>query len=185
MTRDVELLLGWRLHRAGTGVGSRFETTAWVGFDYPTDAVRAGVRTDPGVVSALVTGYASRSVYLWLGGLYRRYMSPTGGTADHVGDLAMYSLVVGYRPPPFRYDYSKPDWRLFLEAVGEYVRRDVMAGVEQVDTGGHRILAGPTLLGLYGDWGISSGPVLPIVQRVNGAQARDRVRLMVSTTFWS
>jgi hypothetical protein len=28
-------------------------------------------------------------------------------------------MVLGYRPTFFRKDYPRPDWRLFLEAVGE------------------------------------------------------------------
>lgn len=181
---DVEFLLGWRFHRTGLDVGSRFESTVYAGFDYPTDAVRAGVRTSPGVYGAVVTGYASRSVYAWAGALYRRYMTPVGSTADHPGDVAMYSAVLGYRPPPFQRDFPHPDWRVFVEAVGEYTARDVIAGVRQADTGGHQVFIGPTLLGLYGWWGISGGPVFPVYRRVNGSQTPDTMRLAVNTTFW-
>ncbi|HWP37819.1 MAG TPA: hypothetical protein VNL18_09750 [Gemmatimonadales bacterium] len=181
---DVEFLLGWRFHRSGVGVGARFETTAYVGFDYPTDAIRAGARMSPGLYGALVTGYASRALYAWAGGLYRRYMTPVGSTADHPGDVAMYSVVLGYRPPPFQRDFPHPDWRVFVEAFGEYTARDVVAGFEQPDTGGHQIFVGPTLLGLYGAWGISGGPVFPVFQRLNGAQPREALRLGLITTFW-
>ncbi|MBI4421976.1 MAG: hypothetical protein HY560_14220 [Gemmatimonadetes bacterium] len=184
MSPDVELLLGWRFHRRGTAVGSRVESTAYVGFDYPTDAVRAGVRMAPGLYGALVGGYASRSWYAWLGGLYRRYMTPVGPTADHPGDVAMYSAVLGLRPPPFRHDYPRPDWRVFLEAFGERTARDVIGGVERTNTGSHRIFVGPTLLGLYGAWGVAGGVVFPVYQKVNGAQPEDRLRLIVNTTFW-
>ena len=181
---DVEFLLGWRFHRTGTNVGSRVESTAFVGFDYPTDPVRAGVRTSPGLYGALVTGYASRTLYAWVGGLYRRYMTPVGSTADHPGDVVMYSAVLGYRPPPFQKDFPHPDWRVFVETVGEYSARDVIAGVTQADTGGHQVFLGPTLLGLYGSWGISGGPVFPAYRRVNGSQAQDTMRFVVNTTFW-
>ena len=184
MSPDVELLVGWRFHRRGMAVGSRFESTAYVGFDYPTDAVRAGARTAPGLYGALVTGYASRSWYAWVGGMYRRYMTPVGPTADHPGDVAMYSVVLGYRPPPFRHDYPRPDWRVFVEAFGEYTARNVIAGVAGPNTGGHQIFVGPTVLGLYGSWGISGGPVFPVYQRLNGTQPTDRLRLIVNTTFW-
>jgi hypothetical protein len=182
--QDVEFLLGWRFHQRATGVGSRVESTMYIGFDYPTDPVRAGVRTVPGLYGAMVTGYASRSIYAWVGGLYRRYMSPIGETADHLGDLTMYSVVVGYRPPLFRRDYPHPDWRVFLEAFGEYGARDAIAGLEQPDTGGHQVFVGPTLLGLYGSWGISGGPVFSVYRNMNGAQPRERMRAVVNTTFW-
>jgi len=181
---DVELLLGWRFRRRGTDVGSRLESTAYLGFDYPTDGVRSGVRTAPGVVVAAVAGYASRTLYLWAGGLYRRYMTPSGPTADHPGDLAMYSLVLGYRPPPFRRDYPRPDWRVFLEAVSEVSAPDVIAGLRQPDTGGRDVFLGPTLLGLYGTWGISGGPVFPVYRRRNGTQPAEQMRLAVDFIYW-
>jgi len=181
---DIEFLLGWRFHRQATGVGSRFESTIYAGFDYPTDAVRAGARTAPGLYGAAVTGYASRAVYAWAGGLYRRYMTPAGNAADHPGDVAMYSLVLGYRPGSFRRDLPHADWRIFLEAFGEWIRSDVIAGVPQLDTGSHQIFVGPTLLGLYGSWGVSGGPVFPVYRRVNGTQLQEKARLIVTTTFW-
>jgi hypothetical protein len=181
---DVEFLLGWRFHRAGVGIGSRVESTTYFGFDYPTDDIRAGVRTSPGLYGALVTGYASRSVYAWVGGLYRRYMSPIGETADHLGDVGMYSVVFGYRPPAFQKDLPHPDWRVFIEVVGEVTAKDVIAGVRQSNTGGHQVFAGPTLLGLYGSWGISGGPVFPVYRDVNGTQPREKMRFVANTTFW-
>lgn len=181
---DVEFLLGWRFQRAGTDVGTRFESTTYVGFDYPTDPIRAGVRTSPGLYGALVTGYASRTVYAWVGGLYRRYMTPVGSTADHPGDVVMYSLVLGYRPPPFQQDFPHPDWRVFLETVGEYAARDVIAGVKRPDTGGHQVFVGPTALGLYGSWGVSGGPVFSVYRQLNGSQAREKLRFVLNITFW-
>jgi hypothetical protein len=180
---DVEALLGWRFHRRGTAVGRRLESTVYAGFDYPTDPTRRGARTAVGLYGAAVTGYASRTIYAWIGGLYRRYMTPVGA-ADHPGDVAMYSAVVGYRPPPFRRDYPRPDWRVFIEVVGEHVRRDVVGGIPQADTGGHQIFVAPTLLGLYGAWGISGGPAFPVYRNVNGTQPTERMRLIVNTTFW-
>lgn len=182
--RDVEVLLGWRFHRASPAVGARFESTAFVGLLYPTDSIRAGVRTAPGLYGAAVTGYASRTVYAWVGGLYRRYMTPTGETADHPGDLAMYSFVFGYRPGFFRKDYPHPDWRIFLEVVGEYTARDRVAGRELANTGGHQIFVGPTLLGLYGNWGISGGPVFRVYDDLNGIQPKDKLRVVVNFTYW-
>lgn len=182
--RDVEILVGWRFHRQGTDVGSRFESTAYLGFDYPVDFVRGNVRTSPGLAGALVTGYASRSVYVWGGALYRRYMSPIGETSDRQGDVALYSLVVGYRPPLFRKELPHPDWRAFLELVGEHQGHDRALGKELPATGGHQLFLGPTLLGLYGPWGLSGGPLFRIAGQPRGAQAKDRVRMVVNVTYW-
>jgi hypothetical protein len=182
---DIEILLGWRFQRrGGHAVGSRFESTAWIGLDYPTDAVRAGVRTAPGLYGAVATGYASRTLYAWLGALYQRYMTPVGPTADHPGDVAIYSSVIGYRPPPFQQDFPHPDWRVFVEAVGERIAADAVGGVRDANTGSHQIFVGPTLLGLYGSWGIAGGPVFAVYRRLNGPQPTDRFRLMINTSFW-
>ena len=181
---DVEALVGWRFARTGNDVGSRIESTAYLGVDYPTDPVRTGVRTSPGITAAAVTGYASRSIYAWAGGLYRRYMSPIGSTADHPGDLILYSLVFGYRPTFFRQELPHPDWRLFVEAVGEHIFPDKVAGAQVPNTGGDRIFVGPTLLGLYGAWGISGGPMFPVYQNLNGTQSTEKVRMVVDYTYW-
>lgn len=181
---DVEVTLGWRFQNRELGIGSRYETTAYLAFDYPTDATRAGLRTSPGFAASVATGYVSRGLYAWAGGLYRRYMTPIGPTADHLGDATMYSLVLGYRPPAFRRDYPHADWRLFVEAVGEVTAHDVAAGVRRAASGGHRFFVGPTLLGLYRGWGISGGPLFPVYHRLNGAQPRDKVRLGLDVISW-
>ena len=183
-TPDVEFTMGWRFHRRELGVGSRIESTGYLALDYPTDETRMGLRMAPGVAGALATGYVSRSIYAWAGGLYRRYVTPIGPTADHPGDVAMYSLVVGYRPPAFQHDYPHADWRMFIEAVGEVSARDVAAGVERQASGGHELFIGPTLLGLYGGWGISGGPLFPVYRQVNGARPREKARLALDVIFW-
>lgn len=182
--RDVEVLVGWRFQRTGPAVGARVESTAYAGLLYPTDAVRAGVKTAPGLYAAAVTGYASRTIYAWAGVLYSRYMTPTGELADHPGDLGMYTAVLGYRPRPFQKDWPHPDWRIFVEVVGEQTGRDRVGGRDLPNTGGHQIFVGPTILGLYGNWGISGGPIFRVYDRLNGVQPKDKFRLAVNITRW-
>jgi len=181
---DIEFTMGWRFQARELGIGSRYESTAYLALDYPTDATRMALRTAPGVMGALATGYVSRSLYAWAGGLYRRYVTPIGATADHTGDVAMVSAVLGLRPPSMQYEYPHADWRLFIEGVGEITQRSVAAGVPVVSTGGHQYFVGPTLLGLYGGWGVSGGPLFPVYQQLNGAQRRDKVRLALDVVTW-
>lgn len=181
---DVELTLGWRFQARELGVGSRYESTVFVALDYPTDDLRMGAHTAPGAMAALATGYVSRTVYAWVGALHRRYMSPIGATADHVGDVSMVSAVVGLRPPSMQHEYPRPDWRVFVEGVGEITQRTEVGGVPMGSSGGRQYFVGPTLLGLYRGWGVSGGPVFPVYQRLNGTQQRDKVRLAFDVVAW-
>lgn len=180
-TRDVEIGLGWRLQRAALGVGARQETTIWVALDQPLEGSRGGVSTAPGVFGSAVTGYASRTVYAWAGGAYRRYASDGG---DRPGDVAMASIVLGYRPPFFRADYPSPDWRGFVEVVGERLDEDRLDGSPVPATGGRQVYLAVTLLGLYGWWGIAGGPAFPLYQEPNGPGPDENVRFAVNVTFW-
>lgn len=184
MTPDAQMMLGWRFHRAGTAVGTRWESTAWMALEYPVEGVRSGIATAPGLYGAAVTGYASRSFYAWAGGAYRRYVAPAGPEESRHGDSAMASLVLGYRPDAFRDDYPHPDWRGFLELVGEWTGRDTLLGQRDEDSGGRQLFLGLTLLGLYGSWGVSGGPAFPLAQSARGDAGRERWRIALNVTFW-
>lgn len=184
MSPDVEVVLGWRFQRDDLGIGARLETTAYGGLTYPTVSSRAGIETSPGVWAGLVTGFASRSWYVWVGALHRRYLPAAGVSSDRQGAVTMYSAVIGYRPAAFRDDYPSPDWRVFVEMVGEIAGHDRFDGMAQSDTGGHQILLGPTVLGIYGSWAISGGPLFPVYRSVNGSQPSEGVRVVVNTSFW-
>jgi hypothetical protein len=182
-TPDVEALLAWRFARSAPEVGSRFESTVLLGLDYPTDERRAGVQTAPGVVMGAVVGYASRSVYAWLGGLYRRYLTASGIGSDHPGDLLMVTAAVGYRPPMFRQELPHADWRVFIEAVGERTGQNRIGGGPVDLTGGTSLYAGPSVLGLFGAWGISGGPLFRLYTNMNAAHADD-IRVVVNFSYW-
>lgn len=180
-TRDLEVGLGWRPQRSGLGVGSRHETTLWVALDQPLDRTRRGVATAPGVFGAVVTGYASRTLYAWAGMAYRRYATAAG---DRPGDVAMSSLVLGYRPRFLRADYPHPDWRGFVEVVAERIGRDQLGGLPLADTGGRQVYLAVTALGLYGWWGISGGPAIRLFQEMNGQGPPEPLRFAVNLTLW-
>ena len=165
-------------------VGARWESTLWLGIEVPTDSERSSVSTAPGLFGAVVTGYASRVWYAWVGAGYRRYAGSSGPAGNRIGDVALASLVLGYRPPAFREDYPHPDWRVFVEIVGERIGSDILDGEARSGSGGKQVFVGPTVLGLYGSWGISGGPTFPVYQSWNGSQPTDRVRLAANVTFW-
>lgn len=178
---DIEALVFWRFHRNDYDIGNRFETTAIISGSIPTEKKRGGVAVSNALHAAVVTGYASRVTYLWIGGGYQYYFKKGN---DQLGGLWYGSFVFGWRPPLFREDFPKPDWRLFIESLAEFPGRNTINGVEDPNSGGSRVLIGPTVLGLYGDWGISGGVLFPIHQKLNGNQLSENARVMVTLTYW-
>ena len=178
---DLEALALWRLQKHYPGGGRRVETTALASVLVPVVAERGGVRAGPGANAALVTGYASRDLYGWVGAGAQGYLTRDG---DRLGPLGYASAVVGYRPPVFQGDYPKPDVRVFVEAVGEVAGRDRVAGATVEASGGERVLVGPTVLGLYRAWGLGTGVLFPVYDRSNGPQPSEDARLAVNLSYW-
>jgi hypothetical protein len=74
--------------------------------------------------------------------------------------------------------------RFFVETVGEVTGRARHGGTTMADTGGHVLLTGPTALLLYKAYGIEGGVLLPVYQRTNGRQPRERFRFGVNFTYF-
>ncbi|MGH8677443.1 MAG: hypothetical protein ACREUQ_03715 [Burkholderiales bacterium] len=178
---DVEGSLLWRFHRVAPAVGTRYESTLILGAGVPTDSKRAGANVGPSFNAGVVTGYASRTSYWWLGAGYQRYFEDDD---DRLGDLTYLSAVWGYRPPIFQRDYPKPDWRIFIEALAEHSQRDRINGVDNPNSGGKKLLIGPSVLGLYGSWGVSAGVLFPVSQELNGQQFDEKYRTKLVFTYW-
>lgn len=178
---DVEASAFWRFHRQYLGVGKRFESTLLLSGLYPTRPERGGLNIGPGVHAAAVTGYASRTIYAWGGAGFQRHFEIGG---DRPGDLRYISAVFAWRPPVFQGDYPKPDWRIFVESLAEFVGRDQKSGRAIRGSGGRKIFAGPTVLGLYGAWGVGAGVLLPIYQNLNGSQPEEGPRFTVNLSYW-
>lgn len=178
---DVEALAMWRFHKTYPAVGQRFESTLLLSGLYPIEGERGGLNVGPGFHAAAVTGFASRSIYVWGGGGFQHYSDNEG---DRPGDLGYLSAVFAWRPPVFQGDYPKPDWRIFVESVTEFVARDEVGGAEMSDSGGTRALVGPTFLGLYRAWGLGTGVLFPVYQDLNGFQDEEGPRFAVNLSYW-
>lgn len=177
---DAEFSIFWRPHVQYPGVGKRFETTVILSGLYPV-AGRRGIDVGPGLHAAAVTGYASRTIYAWGGGGYQRYFEKDG---DRPGDLRYLSGVFAWRPPIFQGDYPKPDWRIFIESLAEFVGHDRAGGIEVEASGGERVFVGPTVLGLYGKWGIGAGVIFPVYQNHRDTAPDEDARYTVNVSFW-
>lgn len=110
---DLEASGLFRFFKTYPGGGKRFESTLLLSGSVPTEKQRRGIQVGPSFNAGLVTGYASRTIYGWLGGGYQYYGSSGD---DQLGDISYLTAVFGYRPPLFQHDYPKPDWRVFLDA---------------------------------------------------------------------
>lgn len=177
---EAEASVMWRFHSRAPRIGVRRESTLLLGFATPMDARRNGVRVGPSVHLAAVTGYASRSWYWWGGAGYEYYLPRS---ADRLGALPYLTAALGYRPAHFR-NAGRPDWRGFLEAVAEFPGRNRIAGRTDPNSGGSRLLIGPSVLGLFGAWGIGAGMLWPVTQHLNGNQPGERYRWAVNVSYW-
>lgn len=178
---EIEASLLWRFHRNATAIGTRHESALLVGVSEPVDDTRGNLQVGNGIHVAAVTGYASRSVYWWAGAGTQYYLEEQG---DRLGTLYYLSGVFGYRPPLFQHDYPKPDWRVFVEGLAELTERHRMNGQTMENSGGDKILVGPSVLGLYGRWGIEAGVLWPVVQSLNGPQPEEHYRAKFVFTYW-
>src|SRR6185503_656571 len=145
------------------------------------DADVEGLPGGQGISAAAVTGYASRTTYWWVGGGLQHYFT---NRDTKLGDLYYVSAVWGWRPPYFQHDYPASDWRLFVEALGESTGHNEVGGVSLPDSGGRKLLAGPSILGLFGAWGVEAGVLFPVSQSLNGVQSKEHYRAKAVFTYW-
>lgn len=178
---DIEGFIYWRFYSNAFDIGKRFDITTYLSGTIPTEDTRGGVKVGNSLHAALVAGYASRTLYFWLGGGYQYYFEKNN---DRLGELPYMTAAFGYRPPLFKRDYPRPDWRIFIESKAEFPGRNISGGDPEMNTGGTKYLVGPTVLGLYGAWGISGGFLFPLYQDLNGAQPEENFRFMVNLTYW-
>lgn len=184
-TSDFEGIAAWRFHRQGRDVGTRFESTAYAGLIVRGPQRPKGMLGDlsraPGVYTAVATGMASRSHYVWVGVGNVHFAERKG---DQRPNLFTYSAVWGYRPPALRKDYPHWDWRVFAELTGEVSDRVRTDGVRMPGTGGHQIFLGPTVLGIYKNYAIEGGVQFPVFQDIGANFQRERFRYAINFSYF-
>lgn len=177
---DFDTTLAWRFQHRATKVGTRIESTAFAGMVVPgPQSAFSGIKPTnvPGVMIGGVTGRASLSHYLWLGGTFTKFFEHDGSKRPDVFD---YSLVYGYRPAKWRRPPDKWDWRLFAELVGERSGTFQQSSVVVPNTGAHQVFLGPTALGIFHNYTVSFGAQFPVYQDVETQFQKERVRLAIN-----
>jgi hypothetical protein len=180
---DFDSTLAWRFQHTATKVGTRIESTAFAGLVVPgPQSAFDGIKPTniPGFMVGGVTGTASLSHYLWVGGTYTRFVEHDGSKRPYVFD---YSLVYGYRPVKWRRPPDKWDWRLFAELVGERSGSFLQSSVTLPNTQGHQVFLGPSALGIYRNYTVGFGAQFPIYQNVESQFPKERVRIAVNFSY--
>jgi hypothetical protein len=180
---DFDSTLAWRFQHTATKVGTRIESTAFAGMVMPgSQSAFSGIKPTnvPGFMIGGVTGRASLSHYLWLGGTFTKFSEHDGSKRPDVFD---YSLVYGYRPAKWRRNPDKWDWRLFAELVGEHSGTFHQANVLVPNTQAHQVFLGPTALGIFHNYTVSFGAQFPLYQNVETQFQKERVRLAINFSY--
>ena len=180
--KDIEGSLLWRFQRNAPAVGERYESSLFVGAWDSGNAQLEGLPAGQGVTVAAVTGHASRTTYWWVGGGAQHYFTKDG---DRLGNLFYVTAVWGWRPEYFQHrDYPASDWRMFVESVAEIAQRNEMNGATVTASGGRKLFLGPSVLGLFGAWGVEMGVLFPVSQSLNGPQPKENYRAKLVFTYW-
>lgn len=182
---DFEGLAAWRFQRHAPDVGTRLETTAYVGLLVPGPQRPAGMlgslQRAPGLYTAITTGMASRANYIW-GGIGNTHYAQRGG--DQRPNIFTYTFVYGYRPIPLRKDYPHWDWRVFAEMTGEDSSRMLRAGTVMPGTGGDQLLLGPGTLGIYKNYAIEAGIQFHVYRSTGPAFEREKFRFAINFSYF-
>ena len=180
-TPDFEGIAAWRFHRRGAAIGARFESTVYAGLVVPgaqrPKGMLGNLRRALGTYTAIATGLASRSHYLWVG-LGNVHFAARGG--DQRPNLFTYSAVWGYRPQAWRKDYPQWDWRFFVEMTGETSNKVRKANLGMPGTGGHQVFLGPTVLGINRSYAIEGGLQFSVYRDLGASFQRERFRFAVN-----
>lgn len=178
---DVEAIGAYRFFRKGPRVGTRIESTAYAGIIVAGVQRPAGMlgtlHKAPGLYTAVSTGIASRSHYLWAGMGNMHFAERAG---DRRPNTVTYSAVWGWRPPPLQKEYPHWDWRMFAEMSGDSSSKVRRAGQLMPGTGGDQIFFGPTALGIYKNYAIEGGIQFPVYRNVGAMQMQERYRFAIN-----
>jgi hypothetical protein len=181
---DFDAKLAWRFQHRATKVGTRFESTAFVGLAVPGPQSGlpgvANTTNAPGTMFGAVTGMASRSHYIWLGATFTKFYQHNG---DRHPDVFDYSLVYGYRPPKWRRPPDKWDWRIFGELVGERSIQFLQSNAIVPQSQASQVFLGPSVLGIHRNYTVSFGAQFPVYQNVGSLYPKEHVRFGINLSY--
>ena len=180
MNSAYEGLVTWRFIRQDTGVGSRIESTLIGGVVVPGGHERVRMPLRPGAVAGIVTGWVSRSHYVWGGVSYQGYAT---SETDRRSSILSYSAAYAFRPFSWRVDQGW-DWRVFGEMTGEHIgpmKRDqlIVPGSQ-----GNQVFVGPSALGVYKNYAVSAGLQFAVHRTTPSFYPKETVRFAVNLAYF-
>jgi hypothetical protein len=175
----------WRFLHSVKSVGKRIESTATLGLVVPGPQQESGVlgslHRTPGVTGNIVTGLASRSQYVWVGGGYTRFALASN---DRRPDTLSWSAVYGYRPASLRRGYDQWDYRGFAEFTGEHTGAVVRNGQVLPSTSSTTVWLGPSVLAIFKNIAIEGGVQGPLFRNVSeSVYGRERIRFAINLSY--
>ena len=175
----------WRFLHSVTRVGERIESTASLGVVVPgpqrDSGVLAGLHRAPGVAGSLATGYASRSLYVWVGGGYTRFAEAAQSRRP---DTISCSSVYGYRPAKLRRGYDQWDYRGFAELTGEHTGNVRTVGAIVPDSSTTTVWLGPSILAIFKTVSISAGVQVPVYRAASDSlYGQEHVRVAINFSY--
>jgi hypothetical protein len=175
----------WRFLHSVTSVGKRIEATASLGLVVPGPQFDSGVLGNlhraPGVAGTLVTGMASRSRYVWVGGGYTRFAE---ASRDRRPDTISWSAVYGYRPSRLRRGSNQWDYRGFAELTGEHTGGIRTSGLVLPNSSSTTVWLGPSVLAIHKNIAVEGGVQGPLFRDVSQTiYGRERVRFAINLSY--
>ena len=205
---ETEVLAAWRFHHSLTDVGTRNESTLYLGTSLSTQlpprADGPALRRAPGFYMAAATGHVSRRYYIWAGAGYERYASLG---VDHPSNSLLGSLVVGWRPSFLNKEYPAADCRFFWETTGEDIDKAWRSAaapsgpghhgapaalpvanssgiIVLPNSGGKGVYSGPSFLYTYRNIAFQIGVQLPAWRDPNGIQPAEKFRAVAGVSYF-
>jgi hypothetical protein len=175
----------WRFLHSVTSVGKRVEATGSLALVVPgpqsDSGVLGGLHRAPGVAGTIVTGMASRSQYVWVGGGYTRFAE---ASRDQRPDTISWSAVYGYRPPGLRRGANQWDYRGFAELTGEHTGGVRTSGLVLPDSSSTTVWLGPSVLAIYKNIAVEGGVQGPLFRDASQTiYGSERVRFAVNLSY--
>lgn len=177
---EVALRAKYQLYRKDT-LGAQDKAALIYGIKFPTGSEDRRPALGSGALDHLFGLSLGHESTTWYGFATGRYvLRPEAGTREK-GDRVLVDVAGGFRP--WLRPYKSWDLVVLLETSYEYAGRDQRDGRTLGDTGGHRLLTGPTVLWSIRNVMVKGGVQLPLWHNLHGDQEETEWRGVLAVEY--